>query len=155
MPGLTGVNHITLTVTDLDRSRRWYESVLGLRILNHEEVGEFRMVVLGDPMSGTVLALTQHAGRGEGRFDERRPGLDHLSFTVAGKDQLREWGAHLERMGVDHSPMAEDPFGLVLVFRDPDDIQLELFAPMRPGATTGGAVLSDEPGEPAGSSPPR
>lgn len=145
MPRLSGVNHITLTVSDLDRSRRWYESVLGLRILNHEEVGEFRMVVLGDPMSGIALALTQHAGGAQGSFDERRPGLDHLSFAVADRDHLREWRAHLERMGVEHSPMAEDPFGLVLVFRDPDDIQLELFAPMRPGATTGGAVLEGGP----------
>lgn len=145
MPRMSGVNHITLTVTDLDRSRRWYESVLGLRILNHEEVGEFRMVVLGDPRSGMVLALTQHPGEAEGAFDERRPGLDHLSFAVGGKGQLGEWRAHLERLGVDHSPMAEDPFGLVLVFRDPDGIQLELFAPTRPGATTGGAVLASEP----------
>jgi hypothetical protein len=27
------------------------------------------------------------------------------------------------------SPIADEPYGAVLVFRDPDNIQLELFAP--------------------------
>jgi hypothetical protein len=29
------------------------------------------------------------------------------------------------------SPIADEPYGSVLVFRDPDNIQLELFAPPR------------------------
>ena len=141
MPGIEGINHITLTVTDVERSREWYESVLGFRTLNVLEIGGYRMVVLGDPRSGTVIALDRKSGAEGDPFDETRTGLDHLSFTVRDIDELRAWRAHLERLGVPHSPMAEDPFGLVLVFRDPDNIQLELFAPVRPGATTGGAVL--------------
>lgn len=141
MPRLEGVNHITLTVTDLDRSRHWYESVLGLRTLNVLEIGQYSMAVMGDPGSGTVIALNRHSAVGSGPFDETRTGLDHLSFAVRDTDELKSWKEHLERVGVAHSPMAEDPFGLVLVFRDPDNIQLELFAPSRPGATTGGAVL--------------
>ena len=141
MPSIEGVNHITLTVTDIERSRKWYESVLGFRTLNVLEIGSYRMVVLGDPRSGTVIALDRHDDGQGGDFDETRTGLDHLSFAVRDKEELGSWRAHLEQLGVPHSPMAEDPFGLVLVFRDPDNIQLELFAPFRPGATTGGAVL--------------
>ena len=141
MPSIEGLNHITLTVTDVERSRKWYESVLGFRTLNVLEIGGYRMVVLGDPRSGTVIALDRQAGAEGEPFDETRTGLDHLSFAVRDPDELRAWRAHLEQLGVPHSPMAEDPFGLVLVFRDPDNIQLELFAPFRPGATTGGAVL--------------
>ena len=147
MPGIEGVNHITLTVTDVERSRQWYESVLGFRTLNVLEIGGYRMVVLGDPRSGTVLALDRQAGAEGGPFDETRTGLDHLSFAVRDTDELRAWRAHLEQLGVPHSPMSEDPFGLVLVFRDPDNIQLELFAPFRPGATTGGAVLEPSGGD--------
>jgi len=144
MPSIDGVNHITLTVTDVERSRQWYESVLGFRALNVLEIGDYRMVVLGDPRSGTVIALNRAGAEGD-PFDETRTGLDHVSFAVRDTDELRSWRAHLEQLGVPHSPMAEDPFGLVLVFRDPDNIQLELFAPFRPGATTGGAVLEPPP----------
>jgi len=41
-------------------------------------------------------------------------------------DEVHVWVAHFDRVGVAHSPIAEDPFGPVLVFRDPDNIQLEL-----------------------------
>jgi catechol 2,3-dioxygenase-like lactoylglutathione lyase family enzyme len=145
MPRIDGLNHITLTVTDLDRSREWYESVLGFRTLKTVEVGNYAMAVLGNPESKTVIALTRPAGARGGTFDEMTTGLDHLSFAVPNLDELKGWKAHLERLGIAHSPVAEDPFGLVLVFRDPDDIQLELFAPTRAGATTGGAVLDNGP----------
>jgi catechol 2,3-dioxygenase-like lactoylglutathione lyase family enzyme len=146
MPRIEGLNHITLTVNDVERSREWYESVLGFRTLNVLEIGGYRMVVLGEPRSGTVIALNGQGGTPADRFDETRTGLDHVSFAVRDTDELRSWRAHFEQLGVPHSPMAEDPFGLVLVFRDPDNIQLELFAPARPGATTGGAVLQPPPG---------
>ena len=145
MPRLDGLNHITLTVRDLERSRHWYESVLGFQTLKTVEVGAYSMAVLGNPESRTVIALTRHAKTGDRPFDETTTGLDHLSFAVTDMDELKVWSAHFERLGVAHSPLAEDPFGLVLVFRDPDNIQLELFAPTRPGATTGGAVLDFDP----------
>ena len=77
-----------------------------------------------------ILTLYQHpANRGE-HFAETRTGLDHISFAVAGRAELKEWGRRLTDNGVEHSPVAEDPFGAVLVFRDPDNIQLELVAPV-------------------------
>ena len=82
------------------------------------------LTVLG--ASGFSLTLCQHpANRGE-PFQETVTGLDHLSFAVADVEALRAWVAHFDRVGVAHSPIAEDPFGPVLVFRDPDNIQLEL-----------------------------
>ncbi|MEM8747104.1 MAG: VOC family protein, partial [Actinomycetota bacterium] len=60
--------------------------------------------------------------------DERRIGLDHLSLNVASTGELRAWADRLEEAGVDHSPIADGEMWDVLVFRDPDGIQLELFA---------------------------
>ena len=58
---------------------------------------------------------------------------------VPTREDLVAWQSHLESNGVvradsaDHpltqSPIADEPYGSVLVFRDPDNIQLELFAP--------------------------
>jgi glyoxylase I family protein len=57
-------------------------------------------------------------------------GLDHLAFAVASRVDLEQWADRLARAGVDFLPIAESftiPSAAVLVFRDPDNIQLELF----------------------------
>jgi hypothetical protein len=58
---------------------------------------------------------------------------------VSGRDDLEAWQQHLEANGVvragaadkplTQSPIADEPYASVLVFRDPDNIQLELFSP--------------------------
>jgi len=63
------------------------------------------------------------------RFAEARTGLDHFGLAVPTRADLEAWQAHLQQLGVQHSPIADRPYGSVLVFRDPDNIQLELFAP--------------------------
>lgn len=65
-------------------------------------------------------------------FDERRVGLDRLGFKVANRDELNRWVTHLDAKGVSHSGILDNGFGLTVVFRDPDNIQLDLF--MHPGA---------------------
>jgi len=124
MPEFSVVHHVSLSVTDLQRSREWYKRVLGFREVRSASVAGVTFSVLG--ASTLSLTLCQHsANRGE-RFQETVTGLDHLSLAVADVAALRAWIEHFDRVGVAHSPIAEDPFGPVLVFRDPDDIQLEL-----------------------------
>ena len=77
------------------------------------------------------LGLTQHRDGDQGAFDETRVGLDHLSFEVASRAELERWVTLLEERTVTHSrimPANSIPGAAVLVFRDPDNIQLELFA---------------------------
>jgi glyoxylase I family protein len=133
MPELVGVQHIALTVTDARRSADWYAAVLGLRIVaRFEEGGGDRYkVILADPDRRLTLGVVEHRGTATGHFDERRPGLDHLAFAVDGRARLDAWAAHLDALGVPYSPVAPatlDPRNAVLVFRDPDHIQLEFFA---------------------------
>jgi len=124
MPEFSTVHHVSLSVTDLERSREWYERVLLLHEVRSATIAGVTLTVLG--ASGFSLTLCRHpANRGQ-PFQETVTGLDHLSFAVADVEALRAWVAHFDRVGVAHSPIAEDPFGPVLVFRDPDNIQLEL-----------------------------
>ena len=127
MPDITGVSHVSLTVTDLDRSVAWYQHVLGLHLVMPTERPGIRGAILVHPDSRLMVSLAQHeAGQG-GQFDELRPGLDHLSFAVADRDALEVWERHLVERGVTCSPIQDVPYGSVLVLRDPDHIQLELF----------------------------
>jgi glyoxylase I family protein len=56
-------------------------------------------------------------------------GLDHAGFVVPSRSDLVAWQDHLESNGVVRADVADKPYGSVLVFRDPDNIQLELFSP--------------------------
>jgi catechol 2,3-dioxygenase-like lactoylglutathione lyase family enzyme len=133
MPNITGVSHIELTVRDVDRSATWYQHVLGMQKLiaysQHPTAGvDARIVHLFHPDTELVVGLMQHdQSATDDVFSEFRIGLDHLSFAVASRAELEAWAAHLETNGVEHSPIRDHAYGAVLVFRDPDNIQLELF----------------------------
>src|SRR4051794_11372904 len=103
MPALTGVSHVVLTVSDLDRSIPWYESVLGAGTLfrGRSAEGGFEVAYLAEP-SGILLGLTRHDAS-DGTFSPRTNGLDHLSFAVADRAQLEQWAEHLDRNGVAHN----------------------------------------------------
>jgi glyoxylase I family protein len=60
--------------------------------------------------------------------DELRAGLDHLSFLVPSRAELLRWQEHFGRHRVTYTPVVDASYGAVLVFRDPDNIQLELIA---------------------------
>jgi catechol 2,3-dioxygenase-like lactoylglutathione lyase family enzyme len=129
-PALSGTHHVALTVTDLGASLRWYREVLGFERVPHLDYdhphGGGRAAVTVQPGSGTVLVLHHHDANGGERFAESRTGLDHVCFRVPDRESIEAWERRFEQLGVDHSPVAEQSGALFLVFRDPDDIQLEL-----------------------------
>ena len=50
---------------------------------------------------------------------------DHISFGVSSRAELKAWQDHLAANSVDQSPITDAGGYAVLVFRDPDNIQLE------------------------------
>lgn len=126
MPTVTGVAHLSLTVRNLRLSETWYRELFGLERVSDDRQARFDAVVLRDPASQMVISLRKHHGAGTARFDESRTGLDHVSFGVADRAALESWEKRLQEFDVEHSPITQTPFGAVLVFRDPDHIQLEL-----------------------------
>ncbi len=130
MATITGGHHIALTVTDLDRSTAWYCDLLGMGVVFEGEDDTVRFKVLAHSGSGWIVGLRQYAGKPDGPFDEFRTGLDHFAFAVSSADELRRWEAELEQRGVTFTPTAQTPIGTVVVFRDPDNIQLEFWLPL-------------------------
>lgn len=129
MVGISGFGHVSFTVTDLERSARWYEDVLGLKRVADIDKGEWRKVIFEDPVSLVVLSLTHHGERSShDTATEFRTGLDHLSFVVPSHGDLELWLERLDQFDVPHTEILETTSGWVLVFRDPDNIQLELYA---------------------------
>jgi catechol 2,3-dioxygenase-like lactoylglutathione lyase family enzyme len=124
---VSSINHIAITVTDLERSRPWYQEVFGLTTLiedSHPD-GTGRFVLLGTPTLSVLVGLHEHPANEGERFSETRTGLDHVGFTVPSHAELEAWEARLTELGVDHSPVNDQEVYSVVVFRDPDNVQLE------------------------------
>ena len=130
MPELTGLHHIAITVTDLDRSVPWYQETLGLTTLMADDhpAGDGRYVLLADPTFAVLVGLHVHPTNSGETFAEARTGLDHVGFGVADRAALEAWAARLTELGVEHSPIDDQPAYSVVVFRDPDNVQLEFIA---------------------------
>jgi glyoxylase I family protein len=131
----TSIAHVRLTVTDIERSRRFYESVFGWPVLL--EMPEDADAALRDrlrflyggvvyELGGALIGLRPVA---EDTFDENRAGLDHIAFKVASKAELDAAAAHLDDLGIGHEPVKDIGPSYILEFRDPDNIALELSAP--------------------------
>jgi catechol 2,3-dioxygenase-like lactoylglutathione lyase family enzyme len=122
------IQHVAVTVSDLDVSEAWYTKVLGVAPVLDEDTGPFRHIVYS--LGGTLLGLHGFPDlKTTESFDERRPGLDHISFGCPSRDELVEWSERLDALGVDHGEIKDAGYGSGLSFRDPDNIALELFCP--------------------------
>jgi catechol 2,3-dioxygenase-like lactoylglutathione lyase family enzyme len=137
MASITGISHIDLTVSDLDRSEAWYAELLGMkRVLeghNDEQHFDVRYLVHADSM--LIVGLVHHDKANGAAFDERRIGLDHVSFNVASRPELDAWQDRVAERAIEHTPIVEAEMWDTLVLRDPDNIQLEFFY-MKPQAAT-------------------
>ena len=135
-----GYAHVRLTVTDIERSAAFYDSVFGWprQIDLSDMVGEpgvrqdpqqfYGGVVYATPQ-GTLFGLRPV---GSDAFDSERTGLDHVSFTVDSRTDLESALAGMDEAGIPHGEITDlTEAGLaILSFQDPDDINIELTAPL-------------------------
>ena len=134
-PTIGGIHHFSVTVTDIEASLTWYQRLLGadrvpMKFPHYdcEDTGYGELLV--EPRSGVIVGLHTNAGNDGKPFDEARTGLDHMALNVSSRAELEKWTAWLDQLGVAHSGIREGdaPFRFAtVVFRDPDNIQLELF----------------------------
>ena len=126
-PAINGFGHIDFTVTDVERSARWWEEVMGFQLVAQHERPGFRVWNVFHP-SFLLIGLVAHEQAAGGPFDERAVGLDHLALRVPDRAALESWVRHFDALGIAHSGIREENGGPLVVFRDPDNIQLELWA---------------------------
>ena len=134
----TGFAHVRLTVTDIARSKAFYDQGFGWPAaidasgsVDEPGVKEspekfFGGVVYQTPQ-GTLFGLRPV---GSVDFDSEHTGLDHVSFMVPGRTDLDTALAALSDAGIEHGEIIEltDAGLAILSFQDPDDINIELTA---------------------------
>ncbi len=136
MGGRMVVNHIGHCVTDLDRSRRFYEELLGFehwRELTLTDQPSDRLLGLEAPLGGRVcylrrdgfvLELIHFSEPSHRQVPARRamdePGLTHLSLSCdvdEVRDRVTEFGGEV---------VAGTDIGVAVFIRDPDGQLVEL-----------------------------
>jgi len=125
VPTFAGINHIALTVRDLDVSQEFYCGLFDLTMVL--DVGHGRVCLHRE--SGFSVALLRPEGASGDRFSALPTGLDHLGLAVASREELVAWEQRLQAAGVPCGPVQDVALGHHLNFTDPDGIALELQAP--------------------------
>lgn len=135
----SGYAHVRLTVTDIARSKAFYDQVFGWPLaVDQSEASDpgvrsdqqrFYGGCVYQTPEGQLFGLRPV---GSEPFDPDTTGLDHLSFTVASRDDLVAAAAAFDEAGITHGEIVEltDAGIAFLSFQDPDDINVELTAPL-------------------------
>ena len=121
-PRLGSVDHVALTVTDLDASLDFYTRVLGFVHVMRVPGGRICL----HPDNPLLLALVSHEEGCGGAFSELHTGVDHLGLEASSREEVLGWERHLRDHGVPYTPARDELFGSHLNFRDPDGIALEI-----------------------------
>jgi catechol 2,3-dioxygenase-like lactoylglutathione lyase family enzyme len=136
--------HVGLNVSDLARSKRFYQDVFGfdLSVESNEEGRAFAFLTRNNTI---VLTLWQQS---DGSFAADKAGLHHLSFQVDSIEEVKKAEQRLRQLGtVIHyggvTAHAEGAESGGVFFEDPDGIRLEIFAPT--GASQSPAPKSGAP----------
>jgi catechol 2,3-dioxygenase-like lactoylglutathione lyase family enzyme len=156
-PVLAGVHHLKIAVSDLDTSIRWYE-----RVLRAHRVERFDHRDTGGTLFGVILNLPGVDIPVELRLAPEAAagtaGHDPITFGVADRTGLDRWVAHLDRHGVDRSPVVTGFIGHLVEFTSPDGLAIRIYtnpangfadAEMS-GAAEVGHTHTGEPGAAAG-----
>jgi len=137
----SGYAHVRLTVTDIARSKAFYDQVFGWPAAidtsgdvesprENGEPGNFYGGTIYQTPQGTLFGLRPVGSAG---FDSEHTGLDHVSFAVDSREELVRAAEALTEAGIEHGDIIDltDAGLAILSFQDPDDINLELTAPLR------------------------
>ena len=120
------VHHVTLSVSDVERSAQWYQALLGTAQVIHREGPGWVRIRMQWP-GGLVIGVTEHEETTGSPFDERRTGLDHIGLGCTDESEVRAWHDALDRLGFEHGPVEDVPYGWAVTARDPDGIPVEFF----------------------------
>ena len=123
-PKLDGVHHLKLPVSNLNRSRAWYESRLGYQAgMQFVENGTVMGVVMVHPNGGPDLGLRLDPERAA-----RAAGFDYFAIGVPTKAALEALAARLTALGEAHAGVHFATIGWILPgAHDPDGHEVRFY----------------------------
>jgi len=120
-----GVHHLALLCSDVERTIRFYQELLGFPLVELFENRDYKgsTHLFFDVGHGNTLAFFDFPGLGLGPYAEVLGGFHHLALSVS-QEQWDAARARLEEAGIATRVESE----ISLYFSDPDGVRLELIA---------------------------
>jgi len=138
---ITGLHHITLISSNLERTVAFYRDLLGLRLVkeshNDDDPGA-RHFYFGDAdgCPGTIVSCFEYPRMQPGKAGAGS--THHFALAVDSADELAGWREYLSSRGVPCSEILDRSFFKSLYLRDPDGHVIEI-ATRGPGFGLNGA----------------
>jgi catechol 2,3-dioxygenase-like lactoylglutathione lyase family enzyme len=118
-PVVGPVHHLSVQVRNVGRSEQWYTRAFDLvRVDGEVDADGNGHVVLLSP-AGWMVSL--------GSAPQAQ--VEHVAIGCNDRAELLQWRELLAERGVEPGTVTDAPYGSGFVLRDPDGIELELFAP--------------------------
>jgi catechol 2,3-dioxygenase-like lactoylglutathione lyase family enzyme len=120
-----GVHHVALLSSDVERTIRFYQDLLGFPLIEIFENRDYRGSnhFFFDIGNGNTIAFFDFPDLGLGAYTEVLGGLHHLAISVT-PEQWEKAKARLDAAGIDYKIESK----VSMYFRDPDGVRLELLA---------------------------
>ena len=120
-----GIHHVALRTTDLARSKKFYNVLLGFPLL----LDARDLVIVGIGNFALAIKAPDASTLASDNFSPFRVGLDHLALTASDQKEIDRVAAQLKENNVwTEGPKVDSTLGKYYVaFKDPDGIKLELY----------------------------
>ena len=141
---ITGIHHLTLLVTDLNRSLAFYRNVLGLRLVKqtvNDDDRSARHFIFGDAdgRPGTLITCLEYPDLDEGKVG--RGSTHHFALSVESQAELSAWKQYLDEKGIPTTEVMDREDFKSIYLRDPDGHIVEI-ATRGPGFTNAGGAAA-------------
>jgi catechol 2,3-dioxygenase len=121
LPSAAHIGRVRLQVADIERSIRYYETIIGLQVLSREGA----VATLG---AGGAPLVELHARRGAHSAAHRgHLGLYHFAILLPNREALGRFMIHLADDGV-YAGMSDHLVSEALYLTDPDGLGIEVYA---------------------------
>ncbi len=129
-PEWSGLNHLALVTTDMDRTVRFWHGVMGAPLVATVATDDFRHYFFD--VGGSCVAFFEYHGldaetvaKPAGVPDSRFFQFDHLSLNLPDEAAVHELKTRLEASGTEVTDVVDHGFLRSIYFTDPNGVAME------------------------------
>jgi catechol 2,3-dioxygenase len=118
------LGHVNIYVRNAEKSKAWYENLLGLHCYEYRP--GWAAFMSADTDQSHEVAVMQ-LGDDAPLPQRRQVGLNHMAWRVASLDDLKEFYARIKEQGQPIDRIADHGISLGIYLRDPDGNGVEIY----------------------------